>query len=680
MTMRPSVGMLLKTIVGTLVIIAVVGIASRVWDDVGTLAETARIRDAATVSSNVFRAMTGIRSDRTSVPRAWNAEPTMTPPVHDYIAPLQTDEMTALAAAVTLLPSIAFADRETLLPELRSTQAHLTALQAEFWDGMSKPRPQRRAALSAEYLADGLALQSELERISARVFASVRHADAFVDQMLDVKELAWIARDRAGEASLIISKGLEARRVPADARNSYDVYSGGALAAWTGIERTLFATEVPASFTNAVAEAKRVFFAPDYKATRERLLTALIAGTGPEMTADQWSPYTVAKLAAMQAVAVAALAAAHDHATDARTAAVWRLLLSTVLLAITVLIGGASLLAVSRRVTLPLRRLRDATLRLAGGDLHADAPFANRHDEIGALAGALSTFRDSALNRARIEAEGAEGRARAAARQQTVLARIETFKGDAGAALTALDGASRQMSQASVEMAAIAGRTTGRVHEAAAAADGASGSMAGIAASTEQLSGSIAEISRQVARATEITGRAVIETRQTDDTVRGLSQAAAKIGDVVKLISDIAGQTNLLALNATIEAARAGEAGKGFAVVASEVKSLANQTARATDEIATQIANVRTVTEAAVVAIKQIGFHHRRGQRGRHLDRLRRRRAGRGDARDRARHAGRSPAHPRGDRDSGRGECGCRPGRQHGGGRQAGSRDAADPG
>jgi methyl-accepting chemotaxis protein len=128
-----------------------------------------------------------------------------------------------------------------------------------------------------------------------------------------------------------------------------------------------------------------------------------------------------------------------------------------------------------------------------------------------------------------------------------------------------------------------------------------------VAAASEELSASIGEISRQVANAADIAGRAVEETRETDRTVQSLVEIASKIGEVIGLINDIAGQTNLLALNATIEAARAGEAGKGFAVVASEVKSLANQTAKATEDISAQIAAVQNVTKEAVDAIKRIG-------------------------------------------------------------------------
>src|SRR5260221_1772078 len=174
-------------------------------------------------------------------------------------------------------------------------------------------------------------------------------------------------------------------------------------------------------------------------------------------------------------------------------------------------------------------------------------------------------------------------------------------------ALEALGGAAGQMRSTSDGLSATSEQTNGQVKTAAAASEEASSNVQTVAAASEELSASITEIGRQVAHAASIASRAVDGTRRTDSTVQGLAETAGRIGEVVKLISDIAGQTNLLALNATIEAARAGDAGKGFAVVASEVKSLANQTAKATEEISAQIAAVQKVTKEAVDAIKGIG-------------------------------------------------------------------------
>jgi len=174
-------------------------------------------------------------------------------------------------------------------------------------------------------------------------------------------------------------------------------------------------------------------------------------------------------------------------------------------------------------------------------------------------------------------------------------------------ALEALSGASAELRKTSEGMSQTSEQTNAQGRTAAQASSEASANVETVATASGELSNSIAEISRQVAHAASIANRAVDETRRTDDTVQSLAETAGRIGAVVKLINDIAGQTNLLALNATIEAARAGEAGKGFAVVASEVKSLATQTAKATEEISAQIAAVQKVTTDAVEAIKGIG-------------------------------------------------------------------------
>jgi len=183
----------------------------------------------------------------------------------------------------------------------------------------------------------------------------------------------------------------------------------------------------------------------------------------------------------------------------------------------------------------------------------------------------------------------------------------DTFETEVGGVVEAVAASAARL-QASAVALTDAAATSGQEAAAVAEAGGrAHGDVQAVAAAAEQMAASVAEISRQVAEAAAVAGRAVSEAQATDSTVQGLSDAASRIGDVVRLIGDIAGQTNLLALNATIEAARAGEAGKGFAVVASEVKSLAGQTAKATEEIASQIAQMQQATTQAVAAIRGIG-------------------------------------------------------------------------
>jgi methyl-accepting chemotaxis protein len=335
-------------------------------------------------------------------------------------------------------------------------------------------------------------------------------------------------------------------------------------------------------------------------------MDALMARQPPEMTAAVWSQQAGTKFTVMVGLASAALAQAADRAASVSHDALIKLVWHLAALLAAVAVGLFGIRTVSRRVIGPLLALRDTTERLARGDLAAVSGFADRHDEIGALAKALEVFREQAIAKARIEDEQRDQRDRAEQRRTTVEGHIHAFDTQVSSALSALGQASTQMDETSTSMIQTAERSANGVRSAEGAAGEASHNVSGIAAATEELSASIAEIGRQVTQASRVTRRAVEETLQTDETVHGLAESAERIGDVVRLISDIAAQTNLLALNATIEAARAGEAGKGFAVVASEVKSLATQTAKATEEIASQITQVRGVTQEAVKAIKQI--------------------------------------------------------------------------
>ncbi len=263
--------------------------------------------------------------------------------------------------------------------------------------------------------------------------------------------------------------------------------------------------------------------------------------------------------------------------------------------------------ALTRHISRPLVAITEAMRRLAARDTTTMVPFGDRSDEIGAMSVAVQVFKDTMITSDRLEQEQSALRA---ARQERS-ARIETLVGDfeqkIGGTVSVLAAASTEMEATATSMKENAAQTDRQAVAVAQAADKSSDGVQTVAAASEQLASSISEINRQVASSSGLTTRAVDSVRQTDDTVRALSESATKIGAVVDLITSIAGQTNLLALNATIEAARAGDAGKGFAVVASEVKNLAQQTARATEEIAAQIGQVQQASHGAVAAIREIG-------------------------------------------------------------------------
>ena len=211
------------------------------------------------------------------------------------------------------------------------------------------------------------------------------------------------------------------------------------------------------------------------------------------------------------------------------------------------------------------------------------------------------------MDKHRIEAQERERNAGAAARQQAIESHVGEFESMVRQSLDQLGDASGQMRTTSTGLSTVSRQTNARVQVAEKASGEASTSVDSVAAASEELSASINDISQQAAHAAGIASRAVSQASDTDGTVQGLAKSAGRIGEVVGLINTIAAQTNLLALNATIEAARAGEAGRGFAVVASEVKSLASQTAKATEEISEQIADIQKVAGEAIDAIKNIG-------------------------------------------------------------------------
>jgi methyl-accepting chemotaxis protein len=260
------------------------------------------------------------------------------------------------------------------------------------------------------------------------------------------------------------------------------------------------------------------------------------------------------------------------------------------------------------RVVKPINELKSAFSALAEGDLSVSVPYAGNKDEIGDLAKAMQVFKDKAQALEKMKAEQLRKDEAAAEDRKRMLNELAaSFEASVGNIVQTVASASTELQSSAEALAGISEQTSQQSATVAAASEEASVSVQAVSSSAEELTASINEISRQVKDSSLMTSQAVEQVRKTNETVNGLAQSSAQIGDVLKLIRDIAEQTNLLALNATIEAARAGEAGKGFAVVASEVKNLANQTAKATEEVASRISSMQTATSGAVTDIQGIG-------------------------------------------------------------------------
>lgn len=256
----------------------------------------------------------------------------------------------------------------------------------------------------------------------------------------------------------------------------------------------------------------------------------------------------------------------------------------------------------------PLASVTSSMAKIAGGDLDTTLEGTDRTDEIGAIANAVEVFKTNALDQKRLEAEQDAERAAKQRRAELVDKLLSGFNSEIGVVLDTVSEATNELERTARELAETSERSSSDANTAANRSSDTAANVRSVAAASEELTSSIAEIARRVEDSAQISGRASERAAHTDQTVQSLVATTDKISQIVSLINDIAAQTNLLALNATIEAARAGEAGRGFAVVASEVKSLAGQTARATEEIATQIQEMQTVSNQAAEAIKEIGI------------------------------------------------------------------------
>jgi methyl-accepting chemotaxis protein len=383
----------------------------------------------------------------------------------------------------------------------------------------------------------------------------------------------------------------------------------------------------------AAAVAKWNAFQGSYGKSLEEIQAYVSTNAGKPADAAMMKRWNEINPVLSNLVTEIGLGIADTIAEDARTmtASVRNTMATFVVLTVVML---AAVLLISRAVLRILRGLLTGIARtmeeLRDGRYDVVVPSTERGDEIGAMARATESFRDSLVRMRTMEAEQREAEIRSAAEKKTMeeqeaAARksaeikaaaerktmMQRLAGEFEAAIGHIIGT---VSSAATELEAAAGTlsetatVTQRLSGSAAAASSqASANVQSVASATEELTSSVTEIGRQVDESSKIAGDAVKQAQKTDARISELSHAAGRIGDVVKLITAIAEQTNLLALNATIEAARAGEAGKGFAVVAQEVKALAAQTAKATEEIGTQISGMQTATQESVAAIKEIG-------------------------------------------------------------------------
>ncbi len=599
--------------------------------------------------------------------RDWAAERSLTAAVlasTTAITPQQTKALdeyrssgdTAYHEAIDQIGHLAtFSHEEDLLTAVKKQFTDLQTLRADTDNTAAQVATARDKKVARHVTKKLTDLIDDAQNLYVGVDYSANATDPTIVAHQQLKNALWVVSEFAQrESSAIVEPIASGESLSSLRLELLATYRGNLEEGWATVKDLARSGNLAPATAPAIETVTKKFFG-DYSELRESVYAAGIAEEPYPLNADAWLARSDEAIGTLLALSDIAGEATRKLAEKTASAANTQLWIHVCSLIVVMAVGAAAFWLVVGRFVRPIYQLSDNMRQLADGDSNVQIKGLDRADEIGLMAASLQVFKENSLERARLREEQMRAEQEAREAQETrrreadeqkrreeerarefeekqhqqreeqrikneqreaeerdrrraeMLSFADQFEQRVMTLVKSLAAAADQMQSSAQNMVGIAQETNEQAGTVAHASQSANENVQAVASAAEELSSSVREISSQVNQSTQYVRTAVTETSNADTEIQGLLEAAQKIGDVLDLINDIASQTNLLALNATIEASRAGEAGRGFAVVAAEVKNLANQTARATEDIASQIGGIQSATSNAVGAIRGIG-------------------------------------------------------------------------
>ena len=503
-----------------------------------------------------------------------------------------------------------FPNKQTLLQNLKAAIKKADIYRQQADAAIKVPRNQRDETLRNTFMpAITDSVIAALNVWYAVLHNAVKN-DTQLARLAFIKGIGWQMREYSGYERSNVAQAIAAgSAIPADDMVENAEWRARVDLLWQQLQIFTQGADTHPAIKQAMQNAKVKYF-KDFLSLSDEMRRIGEAGAHYPMTQQQWVVTTNPQIDALLQILYAANTASEDAADAAIDRALQEAILAFSLMALGIFIAISGMWVVSSRVMRPLSNMVSVVRRLAAGNTDVEIPVSHRGDELATMAKSLNSFRNSLIETHRLRAEQTEAERRQVAALKTSMMNelADRFEAAVGNMVETVTTTSAELAAAASTLAQVADDTQQLSTAVAGISNEASLNVRSVASATEDMTSSVGEIARQVYESSGIADEAVQMAQQANEHFAKLSAAANRVSAVVMFISDISEQTNLLALNATIEAARAGEAGRGFAVVANEVKTLATQAAKATEEIANQIADMQAMTQNSVGAIHEIGI------------------------------------------------------------------------